>query len=88
MRPQKTSSEGAGSTSSADRQRRYRERRRFGVLVATVEVDPRVLPALANGCGCSIADLETDRGLLNDLVARALLYIADRFTRNCQRQPS
>jgi hypothetical protein len=71
----------ASRTSMSERSRRYRERRRAGKLVASVEIDESILAMLAHGTHIDAETLHRDRAQLNDAAHKALVYYAKRFAK-------
>jgi hypothetical protein len=58
--------------SAAAKVRRYRERRRAGITVVSIEIKPEVLEFLAWGTGTSVEALKADRTLLAKAIQRAV----------------
>src|SRR5262249_17697717 len=65
----------ASRGTTAERSRRYRDRRRAGKVVATVEVDDGILAMLAAGTATDMKVLRADRARINDAVRRALWHL-------------
>jgi hypothetical protein len=60
------------SHSAAEKVRRYRERRKAGILVVSVEIKPELLEFVAWGTGTSVEALKADRTLLAKAIQRAV----------------
>src|SRR5262245_17410165 len=66
-------------SSSLERTRRFRQRRRAGILVVSVEITPEMLEYLARGTSTSVEILTSDRSLLSSAVRRALKHGCNRL---------
>jgi hypothetical protein len=69
----------ASAATTAERSRRYRERRRSGKLMATVEIDDTILALLAYGTKSEPGTLRADRTKLSEAAGKALRFYAKRY---------